>query len=184
MYSKSPWGCASGAGDVDFSGRLSSTSLTGAAFEGPASVRAVVVLAVITSLAYSDFLLDASAEAGVGAFMDSKITSKTLAILLFLGVAVVVVDSFGSPVIAEGLSIFGCSVVFSDSGSFTGSALASIDMARVDSVAKGAASALSISFGTSAIPIGFGLWVRTLALFGFDAPEEVKAAIFLFPPYL
>jgi hypothetical protein len=102
--------------------------------------------------------------------MDSKTTSKTLVILLFLGVVVVVVDSFGNPVTAGGLSTFGYSVVFSDSGSFTGSALASIDMAGADSVAKGAASALSISFGTSAVPIGFGLRVRTLALFSFDAP--------------
>jgi hypothetical protein len=36
MYSKSPWGGASGAGDVDFSGRLSSISLTGVALKGPA----------------------------------------------------------------------------------------------------------------------------------------------------
>jgi hypothetical protein len=116
--------------------------------------------------------------------MVSKASSKTLAILLFLGVAVVVVNGFDSPVIAGGLSTFGCSTAFSDSGSFTGSALASIDIAGVVFVAEGAASTLSISFGTLVVPIGFGLCVKTLALFSFDALEEVEAATFLFPPCL
>jgi hypothetical protein len=58
MYSKSPWGGASGAGDVDFSGRLISISLTGATFEGPASTRAVVAY-----FASSGFSPDASVEA-------------------------------------------------------------------------------------------------------------------------
>jgi hypothetical protein len=115
--------------------------------------------------------------------MDSR-TSKMLAILLFLGVAIVEVDSFDSPVTTGGLSTFGCSVVFSDSGSFTRFTLASVDMAGADSVPEGTTSTLSISFGTSVVPIGFGLRVRTLALFGFGAPEEVKVATFLFPPYL
>ena len=103
--------------------------------------------------------------------MDSKTTSKTLAILLFLGVAVVVVDSFDSPVTVGGLSTFGCSAVFSDFNSFTEFALASVDMAGADSIAEGTTSALSISFGTSAVPIGFGLQVRILTLFGFGALE-------------
>jgi hypothetical protein len=42
-------------------------------------------------------------------------------------------------------------------------------------------SALSISFGTSAVPMGFGLRVKTLTLFGFDALEEVEPATFLTP---
>jgi hypothetical protein len=47
-----------------------------------------------------------------------------------------------------------------------------------------AVSALSICFGTSAFPIGFDLRVKTLALFGFGALEEVEATTFLFPPCL
>jgi hypothetical protein len=143
-------------------------------------VRAVVALAVVTSLASSDFLPDALEEARVGTFMDSK----TIAILLFLGVAVAVVDSIDIPVIAGGLITFGYSVVFSDSGSFTGFTLASVDMAGADSIPEGAASALSVSFDTSVLPIGLSLRVRTLALFGFGAPEEVEVASFLFPPCL
>jgi hypothetical protein len=161
MYSKSPWGGASGVADVDFSGTLSSTSPIGVAFEGLASTRTLVVLVVIASLASSDFSPDASAEAGTGAFIDSKISSKTLAILLFLGVAVVVLDGFDSPVTAGGLSTFGCSAVFSDFSSFTGLVLASIDMVGAVSMAEGAASTLLISFGTSIVPIGFGLHVKT-----------------------
>jgi hypothetical protein len=54
---------------------------------------------------------------------------------------------------------------------------ASADMA-------GTTSAFSKNFtssivGTAAIPTG--LRVRTLALFDFSAPEEVKVEIFLFP---
>jgi hypothetical protein len=137
-----------------------------AAFEGPTSARTLVVLAVIASLA------------------DSKTTSKTLAILLFLGVAVVVLDGFDNPVTVGGISTFGCSTAFSGSSSFIGPVLASIDIAGAVYMAEGATSTLSISFGTLAVPIGFGLHVRTLALFGFDALEEVEVATFLFPPCL
>jgi hypothetical protein len=139
------------------------------------------VLAVITSFASLDFSPDASVETGTHAFMDSKTASKMLAILLFLGVAIAVLDGFDNPVTARGLNTFGCSAAFSDFGSFTGPVLDSINIAGVVSLAKGAPSALSISFGTSAVPIGFGLRVKTLALFGFDALEEVEAATFLFP---
>jgi hypothetical protein len=88
--------------------------------------------------------------AGVGIFIDSKTTSKTLAILLFLGVVVAVVDSFGNSATTEGLNNFGySSVVFSISSSFTASALASASMA-------GTTLALSINFtsyvvGTTAV---------------------------------
>jgi hypothetical protein len=139
MYSKSPRGGASGAGDVDFPGRLSSIRLNGTTFEGPALARAVAALAVITSLVSSYFSLGASAETRVGAFMDSKTASKTLSILLFLGVAIVLVDSFDNLVTAVWLITFGCSAVFFYSGSFTGSALALTDMAGAVSVAKRAA---------------------------------------------
>ena len=70
---------------------------------------------------------------------------------------------------------------FSDSGYFTGPVLASIDTTGVVSVAEVAASALSISFDTSTVPIGFGQRVSTLAVFAFGTLEEVKAATFLFP---
>jgi hypothetical protein len=46
-------------------------------------------------------------------------------------------------------------------------------MAGANSVTKGTALALSISFGTSVVPVGFDLRVRTLTLFGFGALEEV-----------
>jgi hypothetical protein len=113
--------------------------------------------------------------------MDSKTTSKTLAILLFLGAAVAVLDGLDSPVTAGVLSTFGYSGAFSDSGSLTKPVLASIDIAGAVSVAEGAPSALSISFSISAIPIGFSLRVKTLSLFGFGTLEEVEAATFLFP---
>jgi hypothetical protein len=121
---------------------------------------------------------------GVGIFIDSKTTSRMLAILLFLGVVVVVVDNFGSSATNGGLNSFGCSsVVFSAFGSFTASALVSAGMARTT-------SAFSINFtssnvGTTAVcseDCTFGLQVRTLALFGFGAPEEVDVANFRFPP--
>jgi hypothetical protein len=93
---------------------------------------------IIVSFASLDFSPDASAVAGTGAFMDSKTASKTLAILLFLGVAVAVLDGLDNLVTTRGLSTFGCSAAFSDSGSFTGPVLASIDIAGVLSVAEGA----------------------------------------------
>jgi hypothetical protein len=102
---------------------------------------------VTTSLASSIFSPKASAEAEVGVFTDSKTTSKTLAILLFLGVVVAVVDSFGNPATVGGLSSFGYSSIVSfGPGSFTGSALASTGMAGTVSVAKGTTSTLSINF--------------------------------------
>jgi hypothetical protein len=59
--------------------------------------------------------------AGVGVFIDSKTTSITLVILLFLGV-VVVVDNFGNYATTGGLSSFGSSsAIF---GSSTASTLA------------------------------------------------------------
>jgi hypothetical protein len=154
------------------------------ASEGPASARTLAMLAVVTSFASPDVSRDASAEAETGAITDSKTASKTLTILLFLGVAVIVLDGFGSPVTAAGLSTFGCSAAFPDSGSLAGSALASVDIAGAVSVAKRATSALSISLGTLAVPMGFGLGVKTLTLFALGTLEDVEAAIFLFPPCL
>jgi hypothetical protein len=51
-----------------------------------------------------------------------------LAILLFFGVAVVVLNGFDNPVTAGELSTFRYSAAFSDSGSFTRPVLASIDI--------------------------------------------------------
>jgi hypothetical protein len=51
-----------------------------------------------------------------------------LAILLFFGVAVVVLNGFDNPVTAGELSTFRYSTAFSDSGSFTRPVLASIDI--------------------------------------------------------
>jgi hypothetical protein len=170
-----------GAGDLDFLGALSSTSPIGEASKGPASARTVVVLAVVASFASPDVSPDASVEVETGAFMNSKTTSKTLAILLFLGVAVVVLDGFDSPITTGGLSTFRCSAAFSNSGSLIELALASIGIAGAVSMANGTASVLSISFDTSTVPIGFGQRVSTLAVFAFGTLEEVKAATFLFP---
>jgi nicotinamide riboside transporter PnuC len=120
----------------------------------------------------------ASAEVGGGVFTDSKTTFKTLAILLFLGVAVVVTDSFGNAV----TSIFGCTASFFDSSSLVGSAIAFIGIAGAVSVARGTVSAFSINFGTLAVSMHFSLRVKTLTFFAFGAPEEVEAATFLFSP--
>jgi hypothetical protein len=135
------------------------------------------MLAVTTSLASSIFPPEALAEAGVGIFTDSKKAPKTLAILLFLGVVVVLPNSLGNAV----TSTFGCSVAFFDSGSLTGSALGSIGITEAVSVAKGASSTLSISLGTSVVPMGFGLRIKTLTFFAFGALEDVEAATFLSP---
>jgi hypothetical protein len=68
---------------------------------------------------------ETSAVAGAGNLVDCKIASRTLAILLFLGVVVAVVDSFGNSVTIGGLSSFGCSsVVLFVPGSSTRSRLA------------------------------------------------------------
>jgi hypothetical protein len=123
--------------------------------------------------------------------VDYKTASKTLAILLFLGVLVAVVDSFNNPVAIVGLNSFDySSAVFFVPGSSTGSTLTSTSIAKIVSRAKGITSALSTNFtfsvvGTTTVfskQCSFSLWVRTLALFGFCAPEEVEVAIFLFPP--
>jgi hypothetical protein len=112
MYSNLPWGGASGAGDADLSGRLSSVKLTGTTPEGSTSAKAAAVLAVIISFESPIFWPEVSVVAGVGVFIDSKTASKTLAILLFFGVIVAVVDSFDNSGFG-GLSSFGCSLLFS-----------------------------------------------------------------------
>jgi hypothetical protein len=169
---------------VGFSGRLSPTRFTGAAFEGPASAWTEEALAETTPLASSIFSPEPSAEAGVGILVDSKTTSKTL-------VVVAVAGSFNNSIIVGRLSSFGyTSAVFFGPGSFTGSTLALTGIAGTVSVAKGTASAFSINFtfsvtGTSAVfsmKCSFGLWVRTLALFVFYAPKEVEVAIFHLNP--
>jgi hypothetical protein len=130
------------------------------------------------------FPAEDSAETGVGIFTDSKTASRTLAIILFVGVVVAVADSFGNYVTVGQLSNFGCSSTVSfGPGSSTGPTLALIGITEATSMASGPASTLSISFGTSAVAIGFGLRVKTLALFSFGTIEEVEAAVFLFPPY-
>jgi hypothetical protein len=152
------------------------------------------VFAVTTSFVSLIFSLEASVEAGVTIFRDSITASKTLAILLFLGVVVAVVDGFSNSAIIGGPNGFGCSyVVFLVSGSSTSLALALVDKKGIVSTTlasmAGTTSAFSKNFtssivGTAAVPTSLGLRVRTLALFDFDALEEVKVAIFLFPPCL
>jgi hypothetical protein len=130
----------------------------------------------------------ASVAIGVGIFVDFKTTSKTLAILLFLGVIVVAVVNFGNLVVVGGLSSFGCSYAFElfASVSSTGSTLASTAIAGIISEAKGMASAcsaisiFSVSSTTAILPKerGFCLRVKTLALFDLGAAEEDEVAIF------
>jgi hypothetical protein len=128
-------GGASGTDVVGFSGRLSPTNFTGAASEDPVSAWTEEALAVTASLASSIFSPEASAEAGVGVFTDSKTASTTLAILLFLGVVVAVADTFDNSVTVGQLSNFGwSSAVFFGLGSFTEPALASFDITGAVSV--------------------------------------------------
>jgi hypothetical protein len=84
-------------------------------------------LAVGTSLKSSAFSSGASVEAGVSIFEDFKMASKTLAILLFLGVVVAAVVSFSNPLKVGGLYRFGCAsaVELFDSVPSFGSTLAS-----------------------------------------------------------
>jgi hypothetical protein len=89
----------------------------------------------------SPLLLDASTDEGGDVFIDYGTASKTLVILLFLGVPVVA-DSFGSTVII----ILGCSGIFSatfsNSCSLAESAIASIGIAEAAFVAREVVSAL------------------------------------------
>jgi hypothetical protein len=91
--------------------------------------------------------------------------------------------SFGNSVTVRGLNSFG--------SSSAGPILASTVAAGIVSEAKGIASicsAFSI-FSVSSTTVvfskgrGFGLRVRTFALFGLGAMEEDEAATFLFNPY-
>jgi hypothetical protein len=101
---------------------------SGTTSEGPASARAEV-LAVIIFETSSVLLPEASTEEG-GVFTYSRIASKTLAILHFLGVPVVI-GSF------ENIVVFGCSGTFSvtGSGSLARSAVTSVGTTGIASVA-------------------------------------------------
>jgi hypothetical protein len=125
---------ASGAGDLDFSGTLSFSNAISAIFEGPASAGAsegpasggvLATLATAVSLASLTYALRASAEVGADVFTDSKTTSSTLAILLFLGVITGTFDGFGNPIVPGGLNTFNKSAAFSNFGSLVGFVLAS-----------------------------------------------------------
>jgi hypothetical protein len=61
--------------------------------------------------------------------MDSSTTSSTLAILLFLGVNVGMLNGFGSPIGHDGLNTFNYSIVFSNFRSSAGFVLASTGIA-------------------------------------------------------
>jgi hypothetical protein len=179
---------ASGAGDLDFSEAPSFSMIIGALFEGLASAgtsEGPVLEIVCTMSASSDFfetlpsVLGASAEEGVDVFIDSITASSTLAILLFLGVVVGMLDGFDSFVVHGGLSAFNCSAAFSSFGSSAGFVLASTDTERHGS-AIGVAP--SISFGTLAVSMRLGRHVKTLTFFDLDTLEVVEVAAFLFSP--
>jgi hypothetical protein len=76
---------------------------------------------------------------------------QNIAVLLFLGVVVVVASSFDNSVTVGGLSSFGCSSVFFDPGSSTGSTLASAGIVGTVFVAKGTDSTFSINFTFSIV---------------------------------
>jgi hypothetical protein len=103
---------APGAGDLDFSVAPSFSRIIGAISEGLALTGTEGP--VSETLA---FILAASAEAGVDVFTYSITASSTLAILLFLGVAVGLFDGFYNSVAHGRLSAFNCSAVFSTFGS-------------------------------------------------------------------
>jgi hypothetical protein len=124
-------------------------------------------------------VLRALAEAGANVFMDSRTTSNTLAILLFLGVAAGMFAGFGSSVAHDGLNAFNCSSVFSSFGSSVGFVLASTGIARPGSVAG---TTPSLSFGTSAVSMRLGRHVKTLTFFNLDTLEDAEVAAFLFFP--
>jgi hypothetical protein len=123
---------ASGAGDLAFSATSFSTTtlvsgnscsvlysvVVGSAFagtEGSASISARAVTASATFFA----------EAGVNALVVSMTASKTLAILLLLGVAAEAFVTFGNSVSAGGHKISGSTITFSTSGFLAASSLAS-----------------------------------------------------------
>jgi hypothetical protein len=118
--------------------------------------------------------------------------SKTLAILLFLGVVVAAVVRFGNPVVVGGLSRFGCASVVElfDFVSYFGSTLASSATTGIVSEAKGVASVCS-AISTFSVPstaavlskeCGLDLRVKTLTLFSLGVVEEDEAGILLFNP--
>jgi hypothetical protein len=119
---------------LGFSRRLSFVRFSSTASEGPASAWAEV-LAVIIFGTSSVLLPEASTEGG-GILTDSRTASKTLAILLLLGVAAVA-GSFGNIV----TFIFGSSgtfsVTFSSSGSLIGSAIIPVGTTGTVSMARG-----------------------------------------------
>jgi hypothetical protein len=142
----------------------------------------MATLAATTYFVSLAFPLEASAEAGADIFADSKTASNTLAILLFLGVAMETLDGFDSSVVIAGISTFGCSAAFSYFGSSAGSVWVSIGMIGLDYVAEGAVFAPSISLCTSTVSMHLGLCVKTFSFFAFDVLEDAEAAIFLFLP--
>jgi hypothetical protein len=124
-------------------------------------------------------VLRASADVGVDVYTDSITASNTLAILLFPGVTVGMLDSFGSSVAHGGLSAFNYSAIFTSFGSIVGFVLASIGIERPGSV-TGIAS--SLSFGTSAVSMRLGRHVKTLTFIDLDPLEVAEVAAFLFFP--
>jgi hypothetical protein len=106
---------------------------SGTTSEGPTSAWAEV-LAVILFGTSSILPPEASIEEEGGVFTDSKTTSKTLAILYFLGVHVVI-GGFGNIV----AFIFGCSGTFSitGSGSLARSAVTPVGTTGMASIAGG-----------------------------------------------
>jgi hypothetical protein len=165
--------------------------------EGPASASTRVVVASTGSFA----------EAGVGALVNSKTASSTLAILLLLGVIAGVLDTFGNSGSGGGLRIFVNHADSSSSGYLADFSLASvgrfgtsIDLIFSCPITFGASadsplapagpgysgSAVeeipSASFGTLAVSMYLGRCVKTLIFFPFGVAEMAKVAAFLFFP--
>jgi hypothetical protein len=175
---QAPWEDALGAGAKGFSGRLSSVSFSGTTSEEPASAWAEVLVVIIFGTS-SVLLPEASLEEEGGVFTNCRTTSKTLAILLFSGVPVVL-GSFDN--IAT--FIFGCSSTFYVTGtsSLAGSAIIPVGTTGIASMAGGVVSTLSLSFGTSAVSMRLSRCVKTLIFFDLDTPEDAEVEAFLFFP--
>jgi hypothetical protein len=181
-----------GVGDVGFSRRSSFSYFAALIPEGPASTQGGEALAAMAPPNSSILSLEVLAEAGVGTFEDFWTASRTLAILLpFLGVVAGADANFDNPVMLGGLYSFGYSIFELFASAFSaGATVASTVTARIIFEAKGVASTYStiyiFSVADSAAVFSkeysFGLRVKTLALFGFDATEEDVVAIFLLDP--
>jgi hypothetical protein len=151
--------------------------------EGPASVS---TQAITTSTTFSTGV-------GVSDLVVSMTASSTLAILLLLGVVAGAFATFGNSA-SGGLKISSDTIVSSSSGFFNAVSLASTTFFGVSTgsavgtfgksicLASAVEDVPSPNFGTTAVSIYLGRWVKTLIFLPFGTTEMAEAAVFLFSP--